>query len=147
MLLTLNFFPDFFLFRLFFHPTFSKFSNVRFFFVAGCLRVPKGCLRGARFARNFFEKSFNSYLELEPPQHSVTRRGDFLAGSARGEARRVARWVLLGVSSRALRAQKFCKNFSKNSEKFAKMHQIPPSSGEPGGGLTYFGASMIYCFA
>ena len=50
-----------------------------------------GCLRGARFARNFFEKSFNSYLELEPPQHSVTRRGDFLAGSARGEARRVAR--------------------------------------------------------
>ena len=91
MLLTLNFFPDFFLFRLFFHPTFSKFSNVRFFFVAGCLRVPKGCLRGARFARNFFEKSFNSYLELEPPQHSVTRRGDFLAGSARGEARRVAR--------------------------------------------------------
>ena len=67
----------FFLFRLFFHPTSSEFSNVRFFFVAGCLRVPKGCLRGARFARNFFEKSFNSYLELEPPQHSVTRRGTF----------------------------------------------------------------------
>ena len=65
----------------------------------------QGCLRRARFARNFFEKSFNSYLELEPPQHSVTRRRDFLAGSARGEARRVARWVLLGVSSRALRAQ------------------------------------------
>ena len=46
-----------------------------------------------------------SYLELEPPQHSVTRRGDFSAGSARGEARRVARWVLLFVSARALRAQ------------------------------------------
>ena len=39
--------------------------------------MPKGCLRGARFARNFFEKSFNSYLELELPQRSVTRRGTF----------------------------------------------------------------------
>ena len=91
MLLTLNFFPDFFLFRLFFHPTFSKFSNVRFFFVAGCLRVPKGCLRGARFARNFFEKSFNSYLELEPPQHSVTRRGTFWRAA---RAERSAHWKL-----------------------------------------------------
>ena len=43
---------------------------MRFFFVAGCLRVRKGCLSGARFARNFFEQSFNSYLELEPPQRA-----------------------------------------------------------------------------
>ena len=52
-----TFFSDFF-FQTFFHPTFSKSSNVRFFFVAGCLKVPKGCLSGARFARNFFEKHF-----------------------------------------------------------------------------------------
>ena len=84
------FFQTFF-FRLFLVQTFSKFSNVRFFFVAGCLRVPKGCLRGARFARNFFEKSFNSYLELEPPQHSVTRRGTFWRAA---RAERSAHWKL-----------------------------------------------------
>ena len=43
------------------------------------------------------------------------------------------------VSSRALRAQKCCKKFSKNSEKFAKMHQIPPSAGEPGGASLILG--------
>ena len=42
------------------------------------------------------------------------------------------------VSSRALRAQTCCKKFSKNSEKFSKMLQIPPSAGEPGGGAHLF---------
>ena len=53
-----------------------------------------GCLRGARFARNFFEKSFNSYVELEPPQHSVTRRGTLFGGQRARRGARIENWVM-----------------------------------------------------
>ena len=107
-------------------------------FVAGCLKVPKGCLSGARFARNFFEKSFESLPRMIK---SSTRLG---VGQFFFETAELVAAVALCrcsefVSSRALRAQKCCKNFSKNSEKFANMHQIPPSSGEPGGASLILG--------
>ena len=96
------------------------------------------CLRGARFARNFFEKSFESLPRMIK---SSTRLG---VGQFFFETAELVAAVSLFrcsefVSSRALRAQKCCKNFSKNSEKFANMHQIPPSSGEPGGASLILG--------
>ena len=43
--------------------------------------------RSARRGRRRCRCAGRRYLEHELPQHSVTRRGDFLAGSARGQLR------------------------------------------------------------
>ena len=140
-----------FFFRLFLVQTFSKFSNVRFFFVAGCLRVPKGCLRGARFARNFFEKSFESLPRMIK---SSTRLGVghfFFRNSGPGGcglALQMFRVCVFPGASRPKMLQEFFQKFGKIRENAPD----PTFIGRARGGLTYFGASMIYlllvyCFA
>ena len=57
---------------------------MRFFFVAGRLQVPKGCLRGARFARDenlgiFENQKKNRILIFDRSQHLKWRPGHFLS--------------------------------------------------------------------
>ena len=122
--------------RLFFVQTFFSSDFFKIFQRALLFRcwVPKGCLRGARFARNFFEKSFNSYLELEPLQHSVTRRGTFWRG-ARAERRdgslAESCWVCLPGRFAPKNFARIFPKIRKNSRKCSKSYLQRVSQGGP----------------
>ena len=78
------------------------------------------------------EKSFNSLPRMSK---SSTRLGVghfFVRNSGAGGCGLALQMFRVCVFPGASRP-KILQEFSKNSEKFAKMHQIPPSAGEPGG--------------
>ena len=118
-----------------------------------------GCLRGARFARNFFQKNFNRSLPRSLPRSLYrslprmikfsTRLGGgqfFFQNSGPGGcglALQMFRVCVFPGASRPKMLQEFFQKFGKIRE-----HAPDPTFiGRARGGLTYFGASMIYCFA
>ena len=109
-------------------------------------RVSQRCLRGARFARNFFEKSFESLPRMIK---SSTRLGVgqfFFRNSGAGGCGRALQMFRVCVfpgASRPKMLQEFFQKFGNIRENAPD----PTFSGRARGGLTYFGASMIYCFA